>query len=307
MTDVVLFRRRGLGLGSCRGLKQWGAENDVNFYISTHEQVPDNPDLIVRWGNRQSLSGQGIPNAPVLNSGATIGAVNSKAVFAGTVTNCISGQLPVVTQWDRNTMATTHNGNWVVRPPTHAQGRNFHLVHPGTERECPINGSFYARPFIQKEREFRVYVMCGRVVTVAEKIPRDRSAPAWNSNTRGASAGSEFVNVRWHNWPIHVVKLACQVAHLAGIHFTGVDIMTEQGTDSAYFIEANSAPSLPLKTDGTYTNRHKCVGKAIKWTAEHSTSMMECDEELGDWRSYIHPGVSLRACLVRPDVVRGAA
>jgi len=301
MTDIVIFRRKGLGLGSARGLKQWGAQNDVNFIISTHDDVPDTADMVVRWGNRQSLSEKGIPSdAPVLNAGEMIGAVNNKKNFAIRVGDSIIGQLPVATDLETLRLLEDNldHGQWVVRPRHHAQGRNFHLTEvTGVRDVIPRNfgTDWYARPFINKAREYRVYVVCGRVVNVAEKIPVDRDAPAWNSNTRGASAGAEFVNVRWDNWPENVVQLACEVAHLAGIHYTGVDIMTEQGTDNAYFIEANSAPSLPLKTDGTMTYRHECVGKALKWTAENGRDMML--PVGGGWRGYVHPAINHNAIV----------
>lgn len=126
--------------------------------------------------------------------------------------------------------------------------------------------------------------MCGKVVTVAEKIPSDPNAVAWNH-----AQGSTFVNVRWNNWPQNVCDLALSVYAETGLHFSGIDIMTDQD-DEAWFIEANSAPSLPPNDDGSPSYRHRCVATALAYHY-HRNDWSDLEYEAEGWRGLVHPGV----------------
>ena len=59
--------------------------------------------------------------------------------------------------------------------------------------------------------------------------------------------------VRWDDWPLAVCQKALDAFELSSLDFGGVDIMVEEGTHAAYFIEINSAPSLPLTSTSNPT------------------------------------------------------
>ena len=127
--------------------------------------------------------------------------------------------------------------------------------------------------------------MNGRVTNVSQKTPGDPSAIAWN-----VAQGGRFDNVRFGSWPINVVDLACKVAPHTGLNITGIDIMVDQ-EDNAWFIEANSAPSLPYNSDGSHTYRQKCIAKGIAYTLLENSEQLTHQEGEG-YRGYIHPAIN---------------
>jgi len=137
---------------------------------------------------------------------------------------------------------------------------------------------------VQKKAEYRVYVVNGRVVNVAQKTPGNPSDVAWN-----VAQGGRFDNLRWGDWPMKVVNLACRVFPHTGLNITGIDIMVDHD-DEAWFIEANSAPSLPFNSDGSTTYRQQCVAKAIHYTLTVNKDMMDAETDRG-WRGYVHPAI----------------
>jgi hypothetical protein len=64
--------------------------------------------------------------------------------------------------------------------------------------------------------------------------------------------------------------------------------------DNAWFIEANSAPSLPFNSDGSTTHRQQCVAKGIHYMLTVSNEMLTPTQDEG-WRGYIHPAIWPRA------------
>lgn len=141
----------------------------------------------------------------------------------------------------------------------------------------------YARPLVQKKAEYRVFVMNGKAVNVVKKTPADPSSIAWN-----VAQGGRFDNVKWGDWPINVVDLACRISHETGLCLTGMDIMVDHD-DNAWFIEANSAPSLPFNADGSHTYRQKCVAKGIAYTLDNPEVFPYTKGET--WKDYVHPAI----------------
>jgi hypothetical protein len=92
-------------------------------------------------------------------------------------------------------------------------------------------------------------------MAVAEKIPEDKDAIAWNH----AGGGSVFHNVKWKQWPRKVCEEALKAQKVVGIDFTGIDLMTKG--DDVYVLELNSAPSL------TSTYRQRLFAKVLVWAS----------------------------------------
>ena len=183
-------------------------------------------------------------------------------------------------------------GPMVLRPRHHAQGRNLFVVNGMQEllnvvesKPRVFSQGWYASELIDKVAEYRVYVVSGKVVTVAEKTPHDRTQVAWN-----VAQGGRFDVVNWGAWPMNVCEVALKAFDLIpDLDFSGVDVMTD-ASGRAYVIELNSAPSLPLLSDGSVSYRQKCMAKAFNWIA---TNGKELDEptDYNSWRSVIHPCV----------------
>ena len=60
--------------------------------------------------------------------------------------------------------------------------------------------------------------------------------------------------------------------------------------DKPWFIEANSAPSLPFNSDGSHTYRQECIAKAIHYTLTENKETLDVQKEQG-WRGYVHPAL----------------
>ncbi len=147
-----------------------------------------------------------------------------------------------------------------------------------------MRNGWYASDLIDKSAEYRVYVVNGKVATVAEKTPDDPSAVAWN-----VAQGGRFDVVRWGDWPLEVCRVAIESFKLSGLDFGGVDVMVDR-EGRAYMIEINSAPSLPLLSCGGVSYRQKCMAKCFAYIAEHGNDLLE-STAYSNWRDVIHPAI----------------
>lgn len=283
---ILFVRRRGLGHSSTKGLAQelekWGMTSLIWRNDRPLGLVNETDLAVVRWGCTATLP-SGLTSTGSMNTSRGIHNVNDKLGFLKVLDQSPlqKGLLPVITRGstiEDPTLAQT----WVIRPRHHSQGRNLRVVTTDTLMQSIGEG--YARPLVQKKAEYRVYVVDGRVVNVARKTPGNPEDVAWN-----VAQGGRFDNVRWGDWPINVVDLACSVFPYTGLNFTGIDVMVDEDNE-AWFIEANSAPSLPFNSDGSTTYRHKCMAKALAYSVLENKGMLEYQQGEG-YRGYIHPAL----------------
>jgi len=178
----------------------------------------------------------------------------------------------------------------IVRPKTHAQGRNLKVISTLEEllqvtNEPAFRSGWYASELIDKVAEYRVYVIQGRVATIAEKTPADPSAIAWN-----VAQGGRFDVLPRGRWPMNVVEVAVKSWALSGLDFGGVDVIVDRD-GKAYQIEINSAPSLPLLSDGSISYRQKCMATVFNYIRQRMDKTAIPIEEYSGWRSVIHPAL----------------
>lgn len=281
--DVVFIRRRNLGRGSVWGMNK--VFNSLGLQGSswkswTGREVPTSR-LYVRWGCTAQAN---VSGSLVLNQSPAIHRVNDKKGFRLLLQDMNPELVPSTI-----INANDYTGNaLVVRTGRHAQGRNLWVVSNQEEliqRTTPLGDDWYASELIDKEAEFRVYVANGRVVTVAEKTPANPEAVAWN-----VAQGGRFDVVRWGDWPLEVCRVAIEAFKYSGLDFGGVDVMVEKETGKPYYLEVNSAPSLPSLSDGSVSYRQKVMAKYFKYVLENDNTWIE---PLGytNYREVIHPGV----------------
>ena len=301
---IHFLRRKGLGAGSLRGMTAY-LENystsigqSVISWRGTNSGIVRNDrldtfqlqegDLLVRWGCTSATSG--IPLSQQVNKSPAIKQVNDKRGFA----HHVHMNHPTLTP-DTIVSGTNGYSDWqrpmVLRPAVHAQGRNLFVINSMQEllnvvRQHPrvFSSGWYARELVDKAAEYRVYVVQGRVATVAQKTPDNPDAVAWN-----VAQGGRFDVVNWGSWNMEVVRVAIESFNLTELDFGGVDVMVDQ-SGRAYLIEINSAPSLPLLSDGSVSYRQKCMAKTFKWIHEHGFERMEVEGYNG-WRDVIHPAI----------------
>lgn len=288
--DMMILRRKTLGNGTGIGLIMEANKHDASVCVARYDLVKINPETqyVVRWGCTAQ-----IPEGPkVINKSAAISVVGNKLEFRRTLSKFTPDIVPK-TWFNKDVANITYP--CIVRPDKHAQGRKLHVCNNYAELSaaCARYPKYYISEVITKAKEYRVYVVSGRVACVAEKIPADPKAIAWNS-----ALGSTFVNVRWDDWPIAACRAAVKAWEQSGLDFGGVDVMICAKTDTPYVIEINSAPSLPLREKGEKaggpTYRHECMFKALNHIIKNGQDQIPLGKTKG-WRSVVHPAVYPKA------------
>ena len=273
MTTII--RRRKLGMSSAKGIAQF-SKTGIGWVRSDKPLSDD--DLYIRWGCTAN-----IPCKNVLNTAAAIHQVNDKAGFRMVLDEhelCpktwtdVGGLHPREFEW-----------GIIFRPATHSRGRNIWLCHSRdeVERLSAVHRDYYLSEYIDKVKEYRVCVVQGRAVWVAEKTPTDVNDLAWN-----VANGGRFDNVRWDDWPLKAVKKSIEAFNLSDLDFGGVDIMVDKDGE-CYVVEINSAPSL------TSPYRQECMAKAFDWIVLKGKKRMTLVAERGGYSKFIHPAVCERA------------
>ena len=159
----LLLRRKSLGKGSCAGIRDAsqtgirvyrsdGKEQTAEGYVSIDFPVTD---IVFRWGCTSNIPG----NPKVLNKSSAIHKVNNKAEFR---MECYRKDLAQTTYLSLVGLLQSGNSlldGWVVRPITHAQGKNLYICRTQEELEnaCHIkcNDSYYISKLINKVAAYR--------------------------------------------------------------------------------------------------------------------------------------------------------
>lgn len=278
---INIVRRRRLGMTSVREVVRYLNEMGVpakerkNWRPATMVGIqPD--DITIRWGCTSNVEGKKVNDAKAIHT------VSDKGGCRRLLQKAMPEHVPET--WfdvdDENIKYPC-----ILRPSTHSRGKNFHVC--SNHRELLMWAGrypdYYISKLVEKSREYRVFVFKGRVAWVARKTPGNPDDVAWN-----VAQGGRFDNVRWGEWPQKVCAVACQAAEIAGIDFTGVDVMTNDA-GTPFIIELNSAPSQ------TSPYRQECVAKAIAYHAENGWDTLAVDQVVrqdNNYLRFIHPGVN---------------
>lgn len=249
---------------------------------------PDNIGYVFRWGWTGNLPRP----LNVINQAKGIHKVADKRGFRWAMQEYGPLGLTPYTCFDVNELHKPDDIEVILRTATHAQGRG--LWHYALEDDIQCEelveqceklgeGNYYINQYYKKTAEYRVFVVCGRVVWVAQKTPGNPDDVAWN-----VAKGGRFDNVRWGGWPLDVCEQAIKAFNLTGLDFAGIDIMCTE--DGPLVLEANSAPSQ------TSPYRQSCTAKAFNWIIEHGRDHMPTNVG-GKYLTYIHPALDAKAKL----------
>jgi len=302
--SLTFLRRKSLGAGSVKGmvghlldippeevsaLSFIGNPNVIrNDKLQTVNGgiIKDNTSWLVRWGCTTEF---GFPNDKTINISKAIKCVADKRGFRKKIAEVDESISPhtIFSLDDR------HNIKYpvVLRSAKHSQGKNLWLVESAHDLVYKVNhtpalqNGWYASEYINKVSEHRIYIVSGRVVTIANKTPDNPNNVAWN-----VAQGGSFSVVKWGDWDIEAMKVALDAFKLSGLDFGGVDIMTD-AMGRSYVIEINSAPSLPIMVEGKSSYRQVCMAKAFKYIEENGKESIPIKVG-GSWKNYIHPAIS---------------
>lgn len=271
-----ILRRRGLGLGSTKAIKELSQHN---ITIIRNDALPTfkEDDVILRWGCTSLVPAP--PLTITLNKSAAISIVNNKAFFR----NVLQENVPeIVPKTWFNYLSESITYPCVLRPITHAQGKHLYFCKDYTDLTNAVTKvtNHYISEYIPKVAEYRVCFIQGLVAWVAHKIPKDPQAIAWN-----VAQGSKFENVSWKKWPINVIETAYKAYLISGLYLGGVDVMVDKDGRS-YVLEINSAPS------HTSPYRKQCTTKCIDYgiTNKNFNHLLP-DENFKKYSKWLHPAL----------------
>ena len=271
---VRIVRRRGLGNGSTLGIQ---AESNNNIEIIRNDkQIPDDTDLLIRWGCTSQF-----PSKKTLNKSEAIKTINNKAESRRILQRA---NVSVPKLYDDNVEYPC-----IVRPGYHAQGKHLYLCNNDEELQQArnnvnrLNRGIYVSEYIKKEQEFGVFIFNGRIWSVIEKqskVKNGNDEIAWNV----AQGTHKFVNVNWDNWPIEVCKEALNAYKCFNIDFCRVDLIVKDG--KPYVLELNSAHSL------TSEYRKQTFAKCLDYYIEKGEVKNELVlNDIKTYKGLIHPAL----------------
>lgn len=168
----------------------------------------------------------------------------------------------------------------VVRPQRHKAGSHFYVCRTFGAVRAAIKRlsrrDWYASRLLDKAREFRVFVVQGRVVAVSERFPGRADAIAWN-----LALGGRLINVERKAWPVEVLRVAIEAMRRVGLGFGAVDACLDTA-GRAWVFEVNTSPALRNK----YTIKQ--LAKGLAAVGEEPKPVKEGAQKP---RSYAHPAV----------------
>lgn len=273
MTNYIL-RCNGVGPKSCPQIAELAGMKVVNI---SEESLPSDAEYVFRWGTYTNVqNGPKVVNkrAALLKSGdkRRFRLELSEAGLAPKTFGSLDDLLINSPQWPSERL--------LVRPEHHKRSEGMFLcAGPQDLLKAikEIDGPYYISEFVNKQKEFRVFVAQNRVVWMIEKHPKSADEVSW-----GCVEDGKFDYVGWGDWPSKVVKVALESMKLSGLDFGAVDIIVDE-EGRALTTEINTAPWL----SPYYI---KCIAKVFSYITKNGRDHFPDAEEYG-WKKVIHPAI----------------
>ena len=278
MKTAIILRRRKLGRTSC---KEVAARSKCGIIVVRNDADIPAADIVFRWGTTSNVPKK--EGQKIINTAASIHWCADKK--QGRIDMQKAG-VPVPETWTVDDFIKLNPDHYpdyefVLRRAKHSQGKDlwcgsfkstldsirYHEVQDG-----------YVSRKIDKVAEYRVFVVNGKVVAVAQKTPADPTAVAWN-----VAQGGRFDNVRWGDWQLPVLQAGILAALISKTDFCGVDVMVD-ADGKPYVLEVNSAPSM------TSEYRQTVFAKAFDWITEKGNDYLDSPNNKS-WKDYAHPAI----------------
>jgi glutathione synthase/RimK-type ligase-like ATP-grasp enzyme len=267
-----ILRYGKMGVKSCPII----AEEAGLEVFTSGDILPKDAAYMFRWGSTASVGG----DVKVVNKIKAISKTADKAGFRKIIAD--AGLAPK-TWLDYRAFKEEVKFPVLVRPAEHQRSQGMYVCNdPWEVMEAiqQVGNEYYISEFIQKTKEFRVFVSSGRVAWVIEKTPKDKNAASW-----GCVEDGDFEYIGWGDWPIGLVDNALKSFALSDLDFGAIDIIMD--ANGFYTLEINTAPAVT-----PYYS--KTIGKTFKWIVENGRDHFPL-REIKDWKDAIHPAVSNQA------------
>lgn len=274
----IFLRRRKLGRTSTREV---GKHAGI-IPFRNDKPLPESINYLFRWGCTSPCEAK-----HTVNKAEAINIANNKRTSRMLLQEVLwKGKHIVPESWE-HVMDWDEPEHWgfkpvVIRPAHHAQGKQLYFcdtretAFKAIETITNKGKDYYISEYIEKEKEFRVFVAQNRVIWIAEKTPANPEAIAWN-----VAQGGKFDVLNRSNWPLKACRYALLAMEKLGLDFGGVDIM-QKGKDF-YVLEVNSAPSM------TSPYRQETTAKVFKHIIDNGNKHYPTPEFINSYKDCIHP------------------
>lgn len=192
---------------------------------------PNNGDVIIRWGSRIPFNGEFVS----YNTAKAIETCTNKKLsrekFIENGVRCPR----LITPQNYDEINPT---KVIARPHSHAKGKNFVVLKSKQAFLNHYRNGWYYSEFIDKDSEFRVHVVLGKVLGVLQKPRPEDGGEAWNR----AINGEAFELQEWKTVKKDIMLQACRAVKALNLDLGAADVLFKDG--EAYVVEVNSSPTL---------------------------------------------------------------
>lgn len=270
MATVIVYRSRSASFAANRVAA--ASSGDIRAVQQDAYRHQEGDTAVVRWDCYVGLSH---PDSVLdVNPAARVAVVRDK-----TASRILLAELAPQTWFSLADVQVP----CVIRPRRHKAGAHFHIVRETSDilratRRC--GSGWYASRLITKQREFRVFMVQGRVAAVSERFPRteddgNTSAIAWN-----LALGGRLINIARPDWPVGVLKASITAMERLDLGFGAVDACIDTAGQTFIF-EVNCSPALRNK----FTIKQ--LAKALAFTGDVSPVKTGAKKA----KSFVHPAV----------------
>lgn len=281
MAAILLYRPAlGEDTGTCKGIAN---ESTKGLKAQLNTNIPV-ADIVFRWGTTSTLPG----NPLVINKAEAIHYVfdkkNSRKDFADKgfapkTWTSFSSFLELPPEPD-------HNG-LIVRKGQHSRSEFLHFCETMKEVYDAAHqyDSYYISEYIQKDHEYRVFVVSGRIIAVLEKHPASKDEISWGC-VSDDDPTSFFKYIPWDQWNTRMIETALGAFKMTDLDFGAVDMMTK--SSDSYVLEINTGPQLT-------PYYMKKFAQAFDYIIENGREVIPVSGST--WKHLIHPATSSEAIL----------
>lgn len=210
-------------------------------------EVERNPDyaegdyIVIRWGTTR-CSELDVKAKAVLNPAS---AINFNLHKDQAHAKFLAEGISTPRFWNCLADAQRANVPFLRRRTKHIQGRDILLVESGRSISRPKRSGYYTE-YIEKTAEYRLHILNGECIGLAQKLPKDGESAnplIWNYEN-----GWDLFYVpneqREHAIPYYAetLKESVKAVKCLGLDFGAVDLIMKE--EKPYILEVNTAPKL---------------------------------------------------------------
>lgn len=293
MTKVLIIHKEGSGKNTLDFIKarmeDAGMECELRHKAQIDYDEPyDGYTHYIRWGCTTNFprNSKGELAPTVINKSSGIHKAAKKADFRKNFLH-ETGSLYALDYYDKDNLPEPFDGYpIVVRPSQHAFSDKIAVADDAYELgkiAAEYGDDWYGAPWIDKDKEYRVLVVGGRIVYMDEKIPQDRRDVTWDRPGKECT----LKNVKWGNWPRNVARAALEAIEYTGLDWGVVDVGVGDG--EAYVFEVNTAPMLDYFDGKKETYNQRVMGEALIYLVENGPCGPVQWQHDMTWKDLIHP------------------